>query len=595
VHIWVWAPRAERSVEVVLGPTDVAHRRVALAPVSAEPGPGLGPGRWSGEVPGLEPGATYAFSIDGGPPRPDPRSAHQPYGVHGPSRVVDHGSFAWSDLERSWHGFHLPSAVLYELHVGTFSASGTFAGAIEHLDHLVDLGVDAVELMPIAEFSGRHGWGYDGVDLWAPHAAYGGPDGLAALVDACHRRGLGVIVDVVYNHLGPVGNYLSTFGPYFTGDHHTNWGDGLNVDGPGSDEVRAFVIENALMWLHDFHVDGLRLDAVHAIVDESALPVLEQLGDRVRGLSAHLGRPLWLIAESDRNDPRYVRPSAVGGLGLDASWADEWHHALHAVLTGERSGYYAEFGSLALLAKVLRQAWAFDGTFSPYRDRTHGRSPLGLPGEAFVVSVQNHDQVGNRATGDRLGALVPPGRLYVAAALLLTAPFVPMLFQGEEWGASTPFCYFTDHDDAGLGHAVSEGRRREFASFGWSPESVPDPQAAETFRRSVLRWDELVAPAHAELLAWYRALVALRKARSELAPAPVGSPLVTYDEEAGWLVVRRGAIVVTVNLSPDDQVVAVPGDGPLTVLLASSDRIACTTGGVSLPPDAVAIVEAPLP
>jgi maltooligosyltrehalose trehalohydrolase len=591
VHVWVWAPRAERSVEVVVGDGGDT-RRVPLAPVPADADAGRGPGRWAGEVAGLGPGDDYAFSVDGGPPRPDPRSAHQPHGVHGPSRVVDHGAFAWSDADRAWRGFHLPSAVLYELHVGTFSAAGTFVGAIEHLDHLVALGVDAVELMPVVEFSGLRGWGYDGVDLWAPHDAYGGPHGLAALVDACHQRGLGVVLDVVYNHLGPAGNHLAAFGPYFTDRHHTNWGEAVNVDGPGSDEVRAFVVENAVMWLRDLHVDGLRIDAVHAIVDESARPVLEQLADEVRALAAHVGRPLWLIAESDRNDPRYVRPSALGGHGLDAAWADEWHHALHAVLTRERSGYYAEFGSYALLAKALRQAWAFDGTYSPHRDRTHGRSPLGLPGDAFVVAAQNHDQVGNRAGGDRLGALVSPGRLHVAAALLLTAPFVPLLFQGEEWGASTPFLYFTDHEDPDLGRAVSEGRRREFAHFGWDPAAVPDPQAVDTFRRSVLRWDDLDAPAHAGLLAWYRALLALRRSHPALTTAPAGSPTVTYDEDAAWLVVHRGSVTVAVNLAPTAQPVPVAPSTPGTLLLASSPEVALTPTGVALPPDSVAIVEA---
>ena len=389
----VWAPRAERSVEVVLR----GAGRVALAPAAD------GRGRWAGEVAGLRPGGDYAFSLDGGPPRPDPRSASQPYGPDGPSRVVDHAAFAWSDA--GWRGVDLPTAVLYELHVGTFSPEGTFDGAIARLDHLVDLGVDAVELLPVVEFSGEWGWGYDGVDLWAPHHAYGGPDGLKRLVDACHARGLGVFLDVVYNHLGPSGNYLGRFGPYFGDRHHTNWGEAVNVDGRGSDEVRAFIVENACMWLRDYHVDGLRLDAVHAIVDDSALHVLEQMSVAVRALAAEVGRPLWLIAESDRNDPRYVRPPEVGGLGLDASWADEWHHALHAVLTGERAGYYADFGTLAQLAKALRQAWVYDGAYSPERDRTHGRSPAGLPGSAFVVSAQNHDQVGNRAAGDRLGAL----------------------------------------------------------------------------------------------------------------------------------------------------------------------------------------------
>jgi maltooligosyltrehalose trehalohydrolase len=581
VDLWVWAPRAERSVEVVVAPGGPGERRVPLAPATD------GRGRWSGDVPGLGPGDDYALSVDGGPPRPDPRSAHQPHGVHGPSRVVDHGAFTWSAGERDWRGFHLPGAVLYELHVGTFSAAGTFEGAIEHLDHLVDLGIDAVELLPVVEFAGRRGWGYDGVDLWAPHHALGGPEGLKALVDACHRRGLGVVLDVVYNHLGPAGNYLAPFGPYFTDGHQTNWGEALNVDGPGCDEVRAFVVDNALMWLRDFHVDGLRLDAVHAIVDDSARHVLEQLADEVRRLAAHLRRPLWLVAESDRNDPRYVRPPAAGGFGLDAAWADEWHHALHAVLTGERSGYYADFGSFALLAKVLGQAWGYDGTWSPHRRRTHGRSPAGLPGEAFVVAAQNHDQIGNRAAGERLGALVPPGRLYVAAALLLTAPFVPMLFQGEEWGASPPFLYFTDHDDPELGRAVSAGRRREFADFGWDPASVPDPQDPTTFERSVLRWDEPGAPGHAALLGWHRSLIALRKARPELAPAPVGSAEVDHDEAAGWLVVRRGAIAVAVNLGPVPRVVPAPGE----VLLASSPGIAPVPGGVELPPDTVAIVE----
>jgi maltooligosyltrehalose trehalohydrolase len=579
-------------VEVVLGGGD-GERRVALAPVPADPEQGRGPGRWAGDVPGLGPGDDYGFSIDGGPVRPDPRSAHQPHGVHGSSRVVDHGAFAWSGADAAWRGADLPSAVLYELHVGTFSPAGTFAGAVEHLDHLVDLGVDAVELMPVVEFPGRRGWGYDGVDLWAPHHAHGGPDGLKALVDACHARGLGVLLDVVYNHLGPAGNHLAAFGPYFTDRYRTNWGEAVNLDGPGSDEVRAFIVDNALMWLRDYHVDGLRLDAVHALVDVSARHVLEQLADEVRALAVDRGRPLWLIAESDRNDPRYVRPPSHGGHGLDAAWADEWHHALHAVLTGERSGYYDEFGSVALLAKVLGQAWAFDGTYSPHRGRTHGRSPLDLPGSAFVVAAQNHDQVGNRAVGERLAALVTPGRLHVAAALLLTAPFVPLLFQGEEWGASTPFLYFTDHDDLALGRAVSEGRRREFAHFGWDPELVPDPQAVSTFERSVLRWDEMASPGHAELLAWHRSLIALRKAHPDLATAPAGSPSVSYDEDAGWLVVRRGALTVAVNLGLTPRAVPVPDPG--RVLLASSPAIALTPDAVLLPPDTVAIVEAAPP
>jgi maltooligosyltrehalose trehalohydrolase len=445
--------------------------------------------------------------------------------------------------------------------------------------------------MPLAEFPGRWGWGYDGVDLWAPHAAYGGPDGLRRLVDACHARGLGVIVDVVYNHLGPAGNHLAELGPYFDDRHHTNWGQGVNVDGPGSDEVRAFIVDNALMWLRDLHADGLRLDAVHAIVDESATHVLEQLSGAVRALSAEVGRPLWLIAESDLNAPRFVRPPDQGGYGLDASWADEWHHALHAVLTGERDGYYADFGPLALLAKALRQAWVYDGGYSPHRDRVHGRPPTGLHGAQFVVCTQNHDQVGNRATGDRLGHLVAPGRVKAAAALLLTGPFVPLLFQGEEWGASSPFLYFTDHDDPDLGRAVSEGRRREFSYFGWRPEDVPDPQDPATFERSRLRWDEIAGPGHADLLAWYRSLIALRRTRLGRATAPLAADdvAVEVDEAEGWLVVRRraAALAVAVNLGATGRALPLGGD----LLLASEPGVAPTPdGGVWLPPDAVAVL-----
>jgi maltooligosyltrehalose trehalohydrolase len=577
VEVSVWAPWAARSVEVVTG-----GRRVALTRGER--------GRWAADVPGLGPGDDYAISLDGGPDRPDPRSPSQPAGVNGPSRVVDHAAFGWSDA--GWRGVDLGDHVLYELHVGTFSAEGSFDGAIAHLDHLVDLGVGAVELMPVAQFPGRWGWGYDGVDLWAPHAAYGGPDGLKRLVDACHVRGLGVVLDVVYNHVGPAGNHLGEFGPYFGDRYRTNWGAAVNFDGRGSDEVRAFIVDNACMWLWDYHLDGLRLDAVHAIVDESALHVLEQLAAAVDVLAEDLGRPLWVVAESDLNATRFVRDRADGGFGLAASWADEWHHALHAVLTGERNGWYEDFGSLALLAKALRQAWVYDGRYSPHRDRVHGRLPLGLHGSQFVVSAQNHDQVGNRAAGDRLGRLVGPGRLKAAAALLLTGPFVPLLFQGEEWGASTPFAYFTDHDDPALARAVSEGRRREFAAFGWRPEDVPDPQDPATFAASVLRWDEVDAPVHADLLAWYRELIALRRSRPGLGVGTLDDTDVSFDEDAGWLVARRVAagVAVAVNLGPDPQEVPVEGAGD--VLLSSSPAATRTAAGVALPPDGVAVVEA---
>jgi maltooligosyltrehalose trehalohydrolase len=608
----VWAPTPD-GVELLL-----PGGRLSL---TRDPG-----GWWSRTAGDARPGTDYAFSLDGGPPRPDPRSAHQPFGVDGPSRVVDHEAFRWSD--GSWPGIELAGSVIYELHVGTFSTEGTFTGVIDHLDHLVDLGVDVIELLPVAEFSGRRGWGYDGVDLFAPHHAYGGPDGLKTLIDAAHGRGLGVILDVVYNHLGPAGNYLSQFGPYFSPRHQTIWGDAVNFDGPGSAEVRRFVIDNALMWLRDYHCDGLRLDAVHAITDESDQHILAELAAEVRALACDCGRPLFLIAESDLNDPRLVRPPAQGGYGLDSCWADDWHHAVHATLTGERVGYYQDYGPMPLLAKALRQAWVYDGCYSPHRGRVHGQPPSGLTGTQFVVCTQNHDQVGNRAAGERLAALLvsprpgtasrrPPElaprgvqggrphelaprglqggrlpelapRLWVAAALLLTSPFVPLIFQGEEWGASTPFPYFTDHADIELGRAVTDGRRREFAAFGWDPADVPDPQDPATFDSARLDWAEPGKEAHGDLLDWYRELIRLRRQHADLSDHGSDRVRVLSDERAGWLVVRRADMSVAVNLGSADWTFPV---GRRAGLLAASDRrVRRVTDGVALPPDTVAIL-----
>ena len=568
----VWAPLPQR-VEIVLGEQRIPMRRTDG-------------GWWACSAGQAGPGTDYAYGLDGGPPRPDPRSASQPRGIHGPSRVVDHSAFGWTD--RGWRGVPLAGSVIYECHVGTFSEQGTFEGVIGHLGHLVDLGVDIIELLPVAEFPGRRGWGYDGVDLFAPHHAYGGPDGLKRLIDAAHAHGLGVLLDVVYNHLGPTGNYLPEFGPYFSARHQTNWGDAVNFDGPGSDEVRRFVIDNALMWLRDYHVDGLRLDAVHAIVDDSATHIIEALAVEVDALAAHAGRPLFLIAESDLNDPRFVRSRDAGGYGLAASWADEWHHALHAVLTGDVSGYYADFGPLGLLAKALRQAWVYDGTYSPYRQRVHGRPPVGLTGSQFVVAAQNHDQVGNRAAGERGTALMSDGRLRVAAALLLTSPFVPMLFQGEEWGACTPFQYFTDHEDAALGRIVSEGRRHEFATFGWDPADVPDPQDAATFERSRLDWAELRKEQHAGLLAWHRRLIALRRQVPALTDPRLDRVYTEYDQDVGWIVVRRGPVIVAGNLGRNTW--TFPADPSAELLAASAPGVERTRQGLALPPDTVAIL-----
>jgi maltooligosyltrehalose trehalohydrolase len=567
----VWAPRPKR-VDLLLG-----TRRLRMEPFTR--------GWWRLAVEDAAPGTDYTFSLDGGPPRPDPRSAFQPSGIDGPSRLVDHDVFEWRD--GGWRGVTLSGAVLYELHVGTFSAAGTFDGAIEHLEHLVALGVDIIEIMPVAEFSGDRGWGYDGVDLFAPHHHYGGPDGLKRLIDACHARGLGVVLDVVYNHLGPAGNYLAEFGPYFSDRHRTHWGEGVNFDGPGSEEVRRFVIDNALMWLRDYHCDGLRLDAVHAVVDESATHVLEALAAEVGALAAHLRRPLSLIAESDRNDPKLVRSRDAGGFGLDAAWADEWHHALHAVLTGERGGYYADFGSIPLLAKALRQAWVHDGIWSEYRRRVHGRPPIGLSGRQFVISMQNHDQVGNRAAGERATSLMNDGRRRVAVALLLTSPFVPMLFQGEEWSASTPFQYFTDHADPELARTVSDGRRSEFAAFGWKPEDVPDPQDPATFERSKLDWSEATQGAHGDLLSWYRELIALRRRIPDLSD-PRLDRIETRCDEAGGVSIERGPVTVAVNLSSRSRAIELNPRAELVA--ASSVDVEHTGQRIVLPPDTVAIL-----
>jgi maltooligosyltrehalose trehalohydrolase len=463
------------------------------------------------------------------------------------SEVVDHDDFTWTD--DGWKGAHLPTATIYELHVGTFTPDGTFDAVIEKLPHLVDLGVDVVELLPVNEFPGERGWGYDGADLYAPHHAYGGPEGLKRLVDAAHAAGIAVVMDVVYNHLGPAGNHLGEFGPYFTEKYRTPWGTAVNLDDRGSDEVRRFFLDNAQLWLRDYHCDGLRLDAVHALVDTSAMHLLEELSIEVEALSASLGRNLFLIAESDLNDPRVVARREVGGFGMDAQWSDDFHHALHAVLTGERSGYYGDFGSLEQLATALRRAFVYAGEYAPDRGRRHGRVPSpGIPGYRFLGYLQDHDQVGNRATGERSSHLLDLERLKIAAAIVLTSPFVPMLFMGEEWGASTPFQYFTDHPDAELGAAVSEGRRREFASFGWAPEDVPDPQAVETFERSKLDWAEPNGGHHAELVAWHRHLIRFRRAHPELTDGRLDQVDVEVDEVARRLTIRRGRVTISVDL-----------------------------------------------
>jgi maltooligosyltrehalose trehalohydrolase len=541
------------------------------------------------EAEDLPTGTDYAYSLDGSPPRPDPRSCWQPAGVHGSSRVV--APPGAGSVAEAWRGFHLPSAVLYELHVGTFTPDGTLDGAVDRLHHLVELGVTAVSLMPVNAFPGRHGWGYDGVGLFAVQEAYGGPEGLLRFVDACHSRGLGVILDVVYNHLGPSGNHLGEFGPYFTERHATPWGPAVNLDDRGSDEVRRFVLDNALMWLRDYGLDGLRLDAVHAIVDTSAVHILEDLAAEVEVLAARLGRPLWLIAESDLNDPRLLWSRERGGYGLHAQWSDDFHHALHAALTGETDGYYADFGPLEAIASALRHGYVYAGHHSPYRERRHGRPTTGLSGHRFLGYLQNHDQVGNRARGERIGHLAGPELQKVGAALVLTAPFIPMLFQGEEWSASSPFQYFTDHEDEELADAVREGRRAEFTAFGWDPADVPDPQDPETFRRSKLVWSERSGPPHSGMEAWYRDLIAFRRQWPELLDGRMDAVHVTVDEQARTLVVQRGRVVVCCNLGDVERTVAPgQGGGSLDMRLASRAGVRLVEGRVRMPGPSVALL-----
>ena len=532
----------------------------------------------------LGPGDDYYFVIDG-LELPDPRSNHQPEGVHGPSRIVDHGDFQWSD--QAWEGFDLSTSVLYELHIGTFSPQGTFDGAIEKLPHLVDLGVGAIELMPVAEFPGKRGWGYDGVDIYAPHHHYGGPDGLKRLVDASHAIGLGVVMDVVYNHLGPDGNYLSKFAPYFTDRYLTPWGKAVNFDDSYSNGVKNFFIDNALMWLRDYHFDGLRIDAVHAIFDSSATHFLEELQLRVADLESEVGRRFFLIAESDLNDPRLIWPKERGGYGLSAQWSDDFHHALHCVLTGERDGYYEDFGSVADLAASICEAYVYSGRFSNFRKRNHGRKTGIDDGGRFVVYLQNHDQVGNRAKGERISHLISNERTKIGAAIVLLSPFVPMLFHGEEWGASTPFLYFTDHEDLELGEAVRKGRREEFASFGWDPDEVPDPQDPATLERSKLDWDEPLQSPHFDLLEWYRSLIKLRGKLPDLASHDLSSTK-TFHSESGWIVIERGKAVIACNFSAQSIDLEI---GTESSVMLSSAPLEIAGTAVSLPPESVGVLE----
>jgi maltooligosyltrehalose trehalohydrolase len=571
----VWAPGAESVAVRVKG---VDHR---ISRVNQH-------GWWAVDVNDAGPGSDYGYLIGDDPtPYPDPRSPAQPHGVHGLSRLYDQDAFTWSDA-----GFRpapLSSAIVYELHLGTFTAAGTLDAAIERLDHLAAFGVTHVELMPVNAFAGDYGWGYDGVALYSVYEPYGGPDALKRLVDAAHAKGLAVLLDVVYNHFGPVGNYTGKFGPYILDAHKTPWGGAVNLEGPGAHEVRRFFLDNALMWLRDYHIDGLRLDAVHAFVDRSAIHLLEQLSAEVETLSAMLGKQLVLIAESDLNDPRVVTSRDAGGWGMDAQWSDDFHHALFAALARTReAGYYSDFGSLAQLARAIEQTFVYDGVYSSHRRRVHGKPTGGLSQHRFLAFIQNHDQVGNRAQGERLTESVGFERAKIAAALVLLGPFVPMLFQGEEWAASSPFQYFAHHEDPEMARAVSQGRKHEFEAFGWSPDSIPDPEKRETFERSRLNWDESSAQPHAAMLDWHRSLIRLRRSMPCLNNGEPGNVSVRYDEGEKWLRMDRGSITVLCNLGSSSRSFSLSDSSKL--LLASPGEIAVSGSQIELPSDAVAVI-----
>lgn len=556
-------------------------------------------GVWRGQVPEVGSGSDYWYRLNRQADRPDPVSRARPEGVHGPSRIIDPAEFEWTDDE--WEGLAVRDLIIYELHVGSFTPEGTFEGVIPRLEPLRDLGVTAIELMPVAEFPGRRNWGYDGVSLYAPQSTYGGPAGLRRLVNAAHRVGLAVILDVVYNHLGPEGNYLRDLGPYFTDRYRTLWGEGWNLDGPESDEVRRYIVDNALYWITEFRLDGLRLDAADTIVDQGALHLLEELTAAVHRQAELLGRRVSVIAETAANDPRFVRSPEIGGYGLDAQWSDDFHHAVHVALTREQKGYFADFGGVAPVAKALAERFVNDGRYSVSRRRRHGRPALDLPADRFVICVQNHDQVGNRAQGERLSVLVPSEALRLAAAILLLSPYVPLLFMGEEYGETHPFLYFVSHSDPQLVEAVREGRRREFAAFGWSGE-IPDPQAESTFDASRLDWDAARRAPQAQLRALYHDLLELRRDLPALKPG-VASVRVSYDDRAEWVTLALSAgndhVFGGFNFAGEESPLPTERARPWALVLSTDaaaygggDRVRLTAGQLVLPPLSAALLRA---
>ncbi|MDT7041704.1 malto-oligosyltrehalose trehalohydrolase [Candidatus Nitronereus thalassa] len=533
-------------------------------------------GYWEAKVAGVKPGTTYKYVIDDELERPDPASRYQPEGVHGPSQIISPQNFSWND--QGWKGLPLEEYIIYELHVGTFTPSSTFDGVCTKLSYLRDqVGVTAIELLPVAQCPGLRNWGYDGTYLFAPQSNFGGPEGLKRLVDACHAQGLAVIMDVVYNHLGPEGNYLGSFGPYFTDTYKTPWGSAINYDGPYSDAVRQFIISNALFWVTEYHIDALRLDAIHGIFDFSAKHILQELGEAVHAEAQHLGRAIHVIAESDLNDSKIIAPLNKGGYGLDGQWSDDFHHALHCLLTKEKKGYYEDFGKLSQLVKAIKERFVYSGQYSVHRKRRHGNSAKIVAPTQFVVFSQNHDQVGNRAQGERLSTLIPFEALKVTAAAVLLSPNIPLLFMGEEYGETSPFLYFIDHGDEGLIEAVRQGRKSEFAAFGWT--EVPDPYAQSTFDKSRLQWDKPQSEEQQFLQQWYHALIELRKSIPALGPGQKKDSIKVWaNQKAKVLTIHRtgqsgpeALILLSLNQNVIKTGIAKP-EGKWTLILCSNSQ-----------------------
>jgi len=539
-------------------------------------------GYWSITVENMFPGTSYLYMLDHERERPDPASHFQPEGVHGASQIIDHNSFNWED--RDWRGVELSEMIIYEIHIGAFTPEGTFEAVIPRLDEIRDMGINGIEMMPVAQFPGERNWGYDGVYPFAVQNSYGGVEGFKRLVNECHRKGIAVILDVVYNHLGPEGNYLWDFGPYFTDKYKTPWGTAINFDDAHSNEVRNFFIENAIHWFHNYHIDALRLDAIHGISDLSARPFLQELAEKVEELSLKSGRKFYLIAESDLNDSRVIRPGELGGYGIDAQWCDDFHHAIHTLLTGERQGYYVDFGKMEHLVKSFNESFVYSGQYSEYRKRNHGNSSKDIPARRFIVFSQNHDQIGNRMLGERLSTLVSFEALKLAAGAVLLSPYIPLLFMGEEYGEGSPFLYFVSFSDSDLVDAVRKGRKEEFRAFEWQGE-LPDPQSVETFHKSKIEWGKRYKGTHRVLLDFYKTVISLRRKTPALSNPDKDHLDVREFEDKEILCMRRwrdGSEVFWIaNFNKDDMSITVPlSPGTWKKILDSSEDIWGGTGSL---------------